>query len=68
MYITLEVWHVSLGFRVYRPLAVFIVIVEEGMKMEQTLHLGLWHVWEPVWDGGKEGFLRTNLFLRFGGC
>jgi len=41
MYITLEVWHVPLGFRVYRPLTVLIVTVGEVTKMKQILHLGL---------------------------
>jgi len=35
MYITLELWHVSLGFKVYRQLAVFILNVGEEIKMEQ---------------------------------
>ena len=68
MYITLEVWHVPLGFMVYWPLAVLIVTVGEVMKMEQVLHLGLWHMWAPVWSGGEEGFVRTKMFLRLGGC
>jgi len=68
MYLTLEVGHVPLGLKVYRPLPVLIVIVGEVMKMEQTLHLGLWHVWAPVWGGGKEEFVRTKMFLRLGGC
>jgi len=44
------------------------MIVGEVMKIEQTLHLGLWHVWAPVWCGGKEGFVQTKMFLRLGGC
>jgi len=57
MYIALGVWNVSLGLRVYRPLAVLIVIVGEVMKMEQTLHLGLWHVCATVW---WQGGIRTD--------
>jgi len=68
MHITLEVWHVPLGIKVNRPLAKLMVIVGEVMKMEQTLHVGLFHVWAPVWCGGKEGFVRTKMFLRLGGC
>jgi len=68
MYITLGVWHVPLGWRVYRPLAVLTVIVGEVMKIEQTLHLGLWHIWASVWGGGKEGFVRIKMLLRLGGC
>jgi len=68
MYITLEMWHVPLGFSMYRPLAVLIVTVEEMMKMVQNLHLGLLHIWAPVWGGGEEGLLRTEMFLRLGGC
>jgi len=67
MYITLEVCHVPLGFRVYWLLTLLIVIVGEVMKMEQVLHLGLIHVSAPVWDVGEEGFVRTKMFLRLGG-
>jgi len=38
------------------------------MKMKQVLDLDLLHVWELVWGGGKEGFVRTKMFLRLGGC
>jgi len=48
MHITLELWHVILGFRVYRPLAVLILTMGEVMKMEQVLHLGLMHAWAKV--------------------
>jgi len=68
MYVTVGLWHVPLGLRVYRPLTVLIVIVWEVMKMEQTLHLGLLHVCASVWGSGKEEFVRTKIFLKSGGC
>jgi len=60
----LHTWYVPLGFRVYRPLAVLIVTMGEVMKMEQLPHLGLLHIWTPVWGGEEEGFVRTRMFLR----
>jgi len=43
MYIALQLWHVPLGIRVYRQLAVLILTVVEVMKMEHVLHLGVMH-------------------------
>jgi len=51
----------TLGIEGVLPISSMIVIVGEVIKMEQTLHLGLLHVWVPVSGGGKEVFVRTNL-------
>jgi len=48
MYIILEVWHMPLGFKMYRPLALLILTVGEVMIMEQVLHLDLMLAWSAV--------------------
>jgi len=38
-----------------------------GRSDENGTYLGLFHVWAPVSGGGKERFVRTNMFLKLGG-